>query len=411
MMLFRLIAWGENAGNMARWAAALCLLALLLVVSMPVRAQQQQTAPANPPTAAVDAGQTDGYGIAQPYIRSPKERYRLFVFGDKMATGLLAGLWRVLENNPRFVARGRFNAGSGLVRLRYYDWQRAIAQVLDSRPVDIGVVMLGVNDVRDIVAGGRRIPFGSEEWKRIYATRLDAIIETFRNAGVALYLVGLPPVREARLDAGVRLVDELIRQRARASGVRYIGIRKHFAGPDGGFVENGADINGAITRLRARNGVHFIKAGNTVLAKLVMDVIGKDVERAVALPAPQAMGVGGADAGGSDKPFVGRAGPGGEPVYESPASLPGTDTVYLARTPSSAEVAAHDTLEMLRRSTAADSPAGNLFRQGLWAAAAPGWVDDFSAPLEELGDKAGQTGQAIQAGKAGQNGQAGQAGQ
>ena len=351
------------------------LLALLLLPAGGVRAQQAGDA------GATSAPSASG-NVPQPYIRYPKERYRLFVFGDKMATGLLAGLWRVLKNDARFVAKGRFNAGSGLVRLSYYDWQRAISQVLESRPVDIGVVMLGINDARDIFIAGQRIPFGSEEWKRIYAARVDNIMETFRNAGVALYWVGLPPVRDAQLNAAARLITEVIRARAAANGVRFIDIYDKFAGPDGAFAENGPDINGQIVRLRARNGIHFIRPGNTKLAALVMEVIRRDVEQAAQAPADGALAALPGAGVASDKPFVGRAAPDGAPLYESPASLPGADTVYLARNLSGAQRAARDTLQVLRRSAAPDSAADKLFRTGLWPDAPPARVDNFSAPPE-----------------------------
>ncbi len=315
----------------------------------------------------------------QPYIRFPKERYQLFVFGDKMATGLLAGLWRVLKNNPKFVARGRFNAGSGLVRVKYYDWQSAIARVLESRPVDIAVIMMGVNDARDIFVRGQRIPFGSEEWKRIYASRVDALIDTLKNNDVAVYWVGLPPVRDPRLDAAVRQINDIIRERAQANGIRFIDIRPHFSGPDGRFVENGPDVSGRITRLRARNGIHFIKAGNTRLAKIVADAIFADVKRAEEAPAA-APGLT-AVAPGTDKPFVGRAAPDGTPLYEPTTALPGVDEVYLAKHLGRVDSATRNVLAVLRNSVAPGSVGEKLFKAGEWPDVPPQHVENFTAPL------------------------------
>ncbi len=343
------------------------LLILAVCVSwllpMPVRAQAQDGSGVGSPAAGA------------PYIPVAKERYRLFVFGDKMATGLLAGLWRVLKDDPGFVAKGRFNAGSGLARVRYYDWPRAISQVLQSRPVDIGVVLLGINDVRDIFVHGRRIPFGSEEWKSIYASRVDAVIQAFRNNNVALYWVGLPPVRDARLDAGARLINDLLRARTTAHGVRFIDIRKHFAGPDGGFVFEGPDVTGRKVRLRARNGIHFIRPGNTKLAKIVMDVIRQDVEAARGTQASPGL----AGLPQSDKPFVGKAGPDGQPIFVPPFRLPGANVVYLAKHNDMTRVV-RNTLQALRESVAPGSAGHMLFVRGVWPAAPAGRLDDFSLP-------------------------------
>ena len=311
----------------------------------------------------------------RPYIPFPKERYRIFVFGDKMATGLLAGLWRVLKDNPKYVARGRFRAGTGLVRLKYYDWQRAIAQVVESRPVDIAIVMLGINDVRDIFLNGQRIPFGSAKWKRIYATRIKAIIDTLKNADVALYWVGLPPVRNPALDAGARVINAIIREQTQAAGVRFIPIRRHFVGADGRYSEAGRDVHGQVVRLRARNGVHFIRPGNTKLARIVMGVIEKDVratESSTGTPTLPGMEE-------TDKPYVGKAGPDGNPVYVAPAALPGTNEVYLAHKAPEAG-GAGGILQALREAAQPGSAAERLFTEGAWPQAPLARLDNFALP-------------------------------
>lgn len=312
----------------------------------------------------------------RPYIPFPKERYRIFVFGDKMATGLLAGLWRVLKNNPKFIARGRFRAGTGLVRLSYYDWQRAIARVVNSRQVDIAIVMLGINDMHDIFLGGRRIPFGSDEWKRIYASRVDAIIDTAKNAGVALYWVGLPPVRDPALDVAVGLINTIIRERTRAAGVRFIDIRRHFLGPNGSYTDTGRGVNGQLTRLRARDGIHFIRPGNTKLAKIVMDIILKDVKEAERSDAAPAL----SGVEETDKPYVGRAAPDGTPIYTSPAELPSANEVYLARHAPAASVGAAGVLAALRKAAPPDSETAKLFIEGRWPETSPKQLGNFALP-------------------------------
>ena len=349
----------------ARHLLALLLLACFAFLSLP--------------TGQVTAQEPDD----ALYITGAKERYHLFVFGDRMATGLLAGIWRVLQNDPLFVARGRFNAGSGLVRVRRHDWQRAISQVLKSQAVDIGVVMLGVNDVRDIFIRGQRIPFGSDEWKAIYASRVEAIIQTFRDNGVALYWVGLPPVRDARLNAGVRLINGLLREQTRAHGVRFIDIYRHFAGPDGGFVSVGPDVNGQMTRLRAHDGIRFIRPGNTKLATIVMGIIRRDVEKARTTFATSGMS---AATPSADKPFVGNAGPDGRPVFVPPSLLPGADVVYLARH-RALEKTARDALPSLREDAMPGSRAHALFVQGIWPAAPADRIDDFRLPPSADGER------------------------
>ena len=261
---------------------------------------------------------------AESYIPQARERYRIYVFGDKMATGLLAGLWRVLKGDPRFVARGRLRQGSGLARPRFFDWPRTISGVLEAKPVDIAIVMLGANDARDIIIPGGKLLFGSDPWKREYAKRVRALMEMIRSHGVALYWVGLPPVRDPGREEALKYINEIISREAKRAGVRHIDIHAAFATPEGGYTENGPDVSGKVVRLRARGGVQFIKPGNTKLASIVMQVVARDVEQAGAqeeavaeapveeAPREDAL---------SGPPVFGRAVPGGEGEEILPARL------------------------------------------------------------------------------------------
>ena len=347
-----------TTANAGRALAALMLIALWLL------------------GAALLARAADG----RPYIPYPKERYRIFVFGDRMATGLLAGLWRVLRNNRKFIARGRFRAGSGLARLSYYDWRRAIARVVNSRQVDIAIVMLGINDVHDIFLGGKRIPFGSDQWKRIYASRVDAIIDTVRNAGVALYWVGLPPVRDPTLDVAASLINDIIRERARAGGVRFIDIRRHFLGPNGSYTDTGRGVRGQLTRLRARDGIHFVKPGNTKLASIVMDVILKDVKQTESAGAAPAL----SGVEETDKPYVGMAAPDGTPVYVPHTALPGANEVFLAQGAPAAGLGGGGVLAALRDAVPPDSTTAKLFVEGRWPEASPALLGSFTLPVTKV---------------------------
>ena len=348
------------AGPAARALLALLLCALILV--WPLRIAQ-----------------------AAPYIPQAQDRYRIMVFGDRMATGLLAGLWRVLKGDDRFEAKGRLREGTGLSRPRLLDWNKVIPSTLDSRPVDIGIVMLGANDARDIIVNGQVLRFGSPEWRAEYARRWDALIGHFRSRGIPLYIVGLPPVRNTALNQALKYIDGIIRERAAAHGVRYIETYREFADENGGYTENGFDVNGNFTRLRARNGIQFIRPGNTKLADLVATVIIRDVEatlkgdaataKAPAQPQP------GAGIAASEHPVVGRATPRG-----------GIETVPLDRLPEEnatvvavMEDADAFSLQRARRNVAEDTAAAGLFETGLWPAPPRGRADDFRLPEESTG--------------------------
>ncbi len=328
---------------------------------------------------------------AAPYIPQAQDRYRIMVFGDRMATGLLAGLWRVLKGDDRFEARGRLREATGLSRPRLLDWNRVIPSTLDSRPVDIGIVMLGANDARDIIVNGQVLRFGSPEWRAEYARRWDMLIGHFKKRGIPLYIVGLPPVRPPALNQALKRIDSIIRERAAAHGVRHIETYREFADENGGYAENGFDVNGHFTRLRARNGIQFIRPGNTKLANLVATVIIRDVEATrrgeseettAAVPVQPQPGAGIA---ASEHPVVGRATPQG-----------GIETVPLDRLPEEnatviavMEDADAFSLQRARHNVAEDTAAATLFETGQWPVPPAGRVDDFRLPGQAAHMRAG----------------------
>ncbi len=325
---------------------------------------------------------------AAGYIPQAQERYRIFVFGDRMATGLLAGLWRVLKDRPKFVARGRLREGSGLARPKYYDWPRVVSGTLDSNEADIAIVMLGANDARDMLENGRKLLFGSPEWKQAYARRVAGLMAAFRSRQVALYWVGLPPVRDPGRNEALKFITDIIRQQAKAAGVRFVDIYQDFATEEGGYVENGFDVDGKMTRLRARNGVQFIKAGNTKLASLVMEAIRRDVDAAegradaAVANAPEAQQTAGASSAGTvdlnAMPEFGRRTPAGGAEIVRAEDLPDRNAAYLDRAAGAPEEGGEAQLAKLRRMAAPRSPAWRLFREGVWPKAPAGRADDFS---------------------------------
>jgi hypothetical protein len=46
---------------------------------------------------------------------------------------------------------------------------------------------------------------------------------------------------------------------------------------NGRYTDQGADPTGKVTRLRSRNGIHFLKSGNNKLGVLVLEAIRRDI--------------------------------------------------------------------------------------------------------------------------------------
>lgn len=313
------------------------------------------------------------------YIKAQKERYNLFVFGDKMATGLLAGLWRVLSADGPIRARGRMQVGSGLARPQLYDWNGTLPGILDTNKVDIAVVMLGVNDAREIRSGGVRVLFGTDQWRNIYAARVRRLIAHFTTRGIPLYWVGLPPVRDEGRNEALKYVAEIIEKEVKAAGAKYIPVYRAFATADGRYTDRFPDESGKVVRMRARNGVHFIKAGNTRLASIVAKVLLRDVAEA-GPDEPEAPEVIAAEDGKDaiTGPVMGHRGPLGQVSVVAASELPGEGAATIT--------AMTRVLHSRQRIPPPDSPAQRLFIDGEWPRPPSGRADDFSLPPELKAD-------------------------
>jgi len=205
------------------------------------------------------------------------ETYRLHVYGDSLANGLYSGLTAELDDAPDIRVEDRARSGTGLTRTGSYDWPRAIQEAAISTEVNIAVLMFGASDRQSLRANGRRHQVGSETWNRIYAERVDAILDTLRDENAAIYWVGLPIMKGANRNTDMQRMNAIFRERALRRGLRYIDTWDGFADQDGNYTDWGPDLDGRVQRLRARDGVHFSERGYRKLANFVARVIKRDL--------------------------------------------------------------------------------------------------------------------------------------
>ena len=114
----------------ARASFAIVAAAMLaLLASLPAAAQGRSEEPSGP-------------AVLTPFPEN--DVYRVQVYGDAFAEGLLQGLLDVLVNNARVQVQRRHKPIGALVRTEWEDDIRAEEAARDS--VHIGVLMLGLQD-------------------------------------------------------------------------------------------------------------------------------------------------------------------------------------------------------------------------------------------------------------------------
>ena len=226
-------------------------------------------------------------GAAASYITPfpPGDVYKLQVYGDGFTEGLLQGLSETIQGEERIDLQRKPRGLGSLVRQDIEDELRVEEQSKDV--FHIAVVTLGVNDRGSLRSpGASSVKFGTPNWKDQYGQRVDRLLKVLKRRGMAVYVVGTPPLRRQEANSELELVNEVLVERSFA--IRFIDVAESFADENGAFSQFGPDSSGNREKLRDGDGVGFTTAGYRKLAGMVVSEIKRDLalaraERAVPL--------------------------------------------------------------------------------------------------------------------------------
>ena len=252
------------------------VLALIAVLLLPILCRPGRSRPIH----ALAGSASEIVPSGPSYIGAPQESYQLFVFGDSLAAG------SVFRHEPH--GGGRFaaspsTAGSRTIRAwrrpEFYDWAAALPKIHERREIDIAVILLGSNDGQDIRSISGPIQFGTPEWASTYAQRVDDMIRILKAARHR-HLLGRAAAHGsgAARSGGELRCDHAARPGRMREKIRYIETRKIFSDATGRYTDQGTDVNGKAMRLRARDGIHFLKSGNNKLGLMsCLQAIRRDI--------------------------------------------------------------------------------------------------------------------------------------
>lgn len=239
--------------------------------------------------------------LPPPELRAPIAGAPLVVgvFGDSMADGLWAGLYRQLHATGGFEVVKFSQSSTGLARYDYVDLQQKTTEDLDRRHIDVAVLMVGTNDEQGIAKDGQVYDFGTPGWRAIYEARIDALVTLLRSRGVAVYWVGLPKMERKGFDARAGQVNAILSGRMAALQVPFIPTLPQTVNEKGEYDDYLAEPGRARKVLmRARDGIHMTMAGYMRIAAPVAERLRADVA-AVSTSSANAMALAGDTSVGS----------------------------------------------------------------------------------------------------------------
>jgi len=198
--------------------------------------------------------------------------FTVVVFGDSLADGLWAGLYQYFlpyRGQVRVLRETKVSSG-----FTAYNYQARLEQILARSKPDLFVVQTGANDRQRMVTRSRKlIRFNTDSWKAIYRERLDLFLARLKKANIPTYWVGLPIMRDQRVAADSRMLNNLYKSATLGHGFTYVSSWEVTANKQGVYSAFMPDAKGRLRRFRADDGIHFSMIGYGVVARHVMSVI------------------------------------------------------------------------------------------------------------------------------------------
>lgn len=218
-------------------------------------------------------------GREEAAVSSTKKPFTLVVFGDSLADGLWGGLYRALQKDPSIVVLRRARNGTGLSRPDRFNWLKALGQILEEDKPDGALIAFGLNDRQDMIGEPRkRIYLRSDEWTRLYAERVSAIIKLLAERKIAVYWMGLPIMRDEAVSSDIRYLNGIYQKVAAESQVKYFPLWDVAANVEGQFASYDKDDQGITHQYRAEDGIHFTSVGYDRLTKRLLPWMRPDID-------------------------------------------------------------------------------------------------------------------------------------
>jgi hypothetical protein len=215
-----------------------------------------------------------------PVIPKVDVNHHVLVVGDTLADQIAIGLADSLNDRADVAVQRKAKADSGLVRTDFYDWPKAVVELLAADPkIMVGVISLGPNDRQAIREGEVTHEPLSERWLQIYRSRVEAVTAAFAARRVPLIWAGAPPMQNTRLSTDLTVLNDIFRKSIEAAGGQFVDLWTPYLDAENRYSAMGPDVDGQTTRLRLGDGVHFTKAGARKAAHFVDVLIRRILDR------------------------------------------------------------------------------------------------------------------------------------
>ena len=161
--------------------------------------------------------------------------------------------------------------GTGLARLDLFDWHAESAALMKSESPGLVFVMMGTNDNQSMRTGGGVLAFGSAGWTVEYGRRVGKLMDLLLEDGNRRVIwIGMPRMREEKLDADVRAIEKIVIQQADARERVTVFSTLDLLSPASGYKAYIVQENGMPLDVRSADGIHLNRNGAEYLAERLL---------------------------------------------------------------------------------------------------------------------------------------------
>jgi uncharacterized protein len=199
-------------------------------------------------------------------IEQGRPRMVVLTGDSMMAVGLGAGLMRKANDDKNLRIMRAFKSGTGLARPDVFNWIDQYPAMLGSEKPDVVIVAIGANDGQSFVVDDKVVLFGSEEWRKVYQSRVADFLATVESTGARVLWVGLPPMRSEPFNQRISIVNRIAYTVISEDPKAAWWSTASFVGDATGSFREFAELpDGRVVRLRAPDGVHFTEEGASTM--------------------------------------------------------------------------------------------------------------------------------------------------
>jgi hypothetical protein len=162
--------------------------------------------------------------------------------------------------------------GSGLARLDQFDWHAQAKALMAAESPAMVFVMMGTNDNQPMRTGAGVLAFGTPGWNVEYGRRVGQLMDLLLDGGKRKVVwVGLPRMREDKLDADVRSMEAIVMKQVDAREDVTFFSTFELLSPADGYKAYIKQDNGMPLDVRSPDGIHLNRNGAEFLAKQLFD--------------------------------------------------------------------------------------------------------------------------------------------